>query len=87
MKKQPRKKAVNTKPVQPHQPESRFTVTINGRTLGGVKDNGRWAFTCPPWPELAAEHNGEASAEGMVAAFTVLALAGSVTGYLSVGGG
>lgn len=71
------KKPENRKSVRPVQTQ-RFGVQINGRRLECEKIGDRWTFSCPAWPDLVAEHNGAESAEGIVRAFTALALADAV---------
>lgn len=72
-------KEPNKKPVVPHQPEGWFSITINDQVLKGVKEGGKWTFTCPGWPKLAMGFNGSETAEVIVAEFTTRALAGAVT--------
>ncbi len=73
------KKPENPRPVRPHQPEGRFRILINGQTLEGVKDKGKWTFSCDPWRQMAEDYRGAESAADIVAEFTTKALAGAVT--------
>lgn len=73
------KKPENPRPVKPHRPEGKFRILINGQTLEGVKDGGKWSFRCDPWHDLAADHAGAADAVPIVTEFTQRALAGAVT--------
>lgn len=59
--------------------ESRFRMIIMGHELTGERRAGRWTFTCPSWPEIAAECDADRTADRFMDLFMRRALEGVVT--------
>lgn len=38
--------------------ESSLSLTVNGHTITGEYQRGRWTFACESFPELAVEYSG-----------------------------
>lgn len=53
-------------------------LSINGRELSGEARGGKWSFVCPSWPELAARHEGAASAVALIEEFVPRAIASAI---------
>lgn len=62
----------------PREPEGRLELQINEHVLTGEKRRGKWLFSCPSWPSLETQFNGDTSTVGILNEFVKRALRGAV---------